>query len=247
MNLSKIERSDDYFIHSYEIDLTARLRFSALNRYLQESAWKNAEQLGFGFGALFKKDLAWVLTRMVISVDHLPGWNETIRIATWPSGKDTIFAYRDFQFFDTSGIELGRATTSWCVIDLRTRKPVLISDAFDHDLAELDKQMFDERPAKLAEITRTDLRWSTIVGYQDLDVNEHVTNSRYIDWIFESFDLDFLKKHRVQNLAINFQAEALYGYEVNVQTEKVSDLEYRHFIIQKRNNLEICRAETVWK
>ena len=247
MNSQSVLRNDDYYIHSYEVDLTMKLRFAALNRYMQESAWKNAEQLGFGFSALIQRNLAWVLTRIVTSVDHLPGWNESIRMTTWPSGKDTVFAFRDFQFFDTSGIELGRAATSWCVIDLRTRKPVLIRDAFDHDLAELDKQMFTERPAKLAEITRTDLRWSTIVGYQDLDVNEHVTNSRYIDWIFESFEIDFLKKHRVKNLAINFQAEALYGHEITVQTERLSDLEYRHVILQKHNQLEICRARTFWK
>ena len=109
---SSIRRNDDYYIHSYEVDLTTHLRFSSLNRYMQESAWKSAEQLGFGFGSLINKNLAWVLTRMVISIDHLPGWNESINIATWPSGKDSIFAFRDFQFFDKDQKELGRAATS---------------------------------------------------------------------------------------------------------------------------------------
>jgi len=244
---SSIRRNDDYYIHSYEVDLTTRLRFSSLNRYMQESAWKNAEQLGFGFDSLINKNLAWVLTRMVISIDHLPGWNESINIATWPSGKDSIFAFRDFQFFDKDQKELGRAATSWCIIDLQTRKPVFIRSAFENDLAELNSRMFAERPEKIESLKEINSEWRTIVGYQDLDVNGHVTNSRYIDWVFESLDLQFLKGHKVRNLEINFLAEALYKNEVVVKTESRSDTEYRHSIIQLSDSLEICRAKTVWK
>jgi len=242
-----IQRNDDYYIHSYEVDLTTRLRFSSLNRYMQESAWKNAEQLGFGFTALNSKNLAWVLTRMVISIDHLPGWNESINIATWPSGKDSIFAFRDFQFFDRDQKELGRAATSWCVIDLKTRKPVFVRSAFEHDLAEMDKQMYSERPGKIESLTKIDSEWKTVVGYQDLDVNGHVTNSRYIDWLFESIDLKFIKTHKVRNLEINFLTEALYKHEIVVRTEKIAETEYLHSIVQVSDGLEICRAKTSWK
>ena len=107
--------------------------------------------------------------------------------------------------------------------------------------------MFAERPGKIESLTDISLEWRTIVGYQDLDVNGHVTNSRYIDWVFESLDLQFLKDHKVRNLEINFLAEALYKHEVVVKTERQSDTEYRHSIIQLSDSLEICRAKTVWK
>ncbi len=247
MQDNSFQRNDEYFIHSYEVDLTMKLRFSALNRYMQESAWKNAEQLGFGFSSLVKKNLAWVLTRMVISIDHLPGWDESINIATWPSGKDSIFAFRDFQFFDKNQKELGRAVTSWCIIDLDSRKPVFVCSAFDHEIAEMDKQMFPKRPGKVESLSTVDSEWKTIVGYQDLDVNEHVTNSRYIDWIFESIDLEFLKHHKVRDIEINFLAEALYKKEIVVQTRKLKDTEFLHRIFQNDSEFEICRAKTVWK
>jgi len=244
---NSIVRNDKYYIHSYEADLTTRLRFAGLNRYMQESAWKSAEQLGFGFSRLIKKNLAWVLTRMVISIDHLPGWNKSINIATWPSGRDAMFGFRDFQFFDEGGKELGRAATSWCIIDLKTRKPILIRSAFEEELAEFDQQMFPERPCKIEPLERIASEWKTVVGYQDLDVNEHVTNSRYIDWLFESFDLQFLRAHRVARLEINFLAEALYKHAIVVRTEKISATEYRHSIVQADDDLEICRAKTLWR
>lgn len=247
MTNNSIVRSDKYYIHSYEVDLTTRLRFASLNRYMQESAWKSAEQLGFGFSRLIKRNLAWVLTRMTVSIDYLPGWNKSINIATWPSGRDAMFGFRDFQFFDAEGKEFGRAATSWCIIDLKTRKPVLIHSAFEEELAELNRRMFPARPSKVEALKQIDSEWKTVVGYQDLDVNEHVTNSRYIDWLLESFDLQFLRNHRVANLEINFLAEALYKHAVVVRTEKISATEYRHSIVQTKDDLEISRAKTLWR
>ncbi|MGC9363158.1 MAG: acyl-[acyl-carrier-protein] thioesterase [Fidelibacterota bacterium] len=242
-----LERVDDYYIHSYETDFTTKLRFSCLNRYMQESAWKNAEQLGFGFSRLIQGNFAWVLTRMLITLEPLPGWNETIRIATWPSGQEGLFAFRDFQIFDQGGKELGRATSSWCVIDLVTRKPVPLQSAFENGLAELDQRLFPGRPHKIEALKRADSEWRTVVGYQDLDVNEHVTNSRYIDWIFESFDLGIFRERRLRSLAINFLAEALYQHEIVVKTEQISATEFRHAVFQINDRREICRAETVWE
>jgi len=246
MNKENLKRSDNYRIHSYEIDLSKQLRFSSLNRYMQESAWKNAEQLGFGFTALMSKNIAWVLTRMIVTIDRMPGWNEGLRIDTWPSGREQVFAYRDFQFFDQKELELGRATTSWCVIDINTRRPIPVDQAFDVLLPDYPNHMFADRPGKVADLKDIHSNWLTLVGYQDLDVNEHVTNSRYIDWIFETFDLDFLKARSVKQLEINFLAEATFGKEVFVQTEKLSDSEYLHRISQKETGIEICRAKTVW-
>lgn len=242
-----LERSDDYYIHSYETDFTTRLRFSCLNRYMQESAWKNAEQLGFGFGALFDKNYSWVLTRMLISIEKLPGWNETIRIATWPSGQENLFAFRDFQIFDQGGKELGRATSSWCVIDLTTRKPVALQAAFEKELAAHDKRLFPERPPKVETAGEPTSEWQTKVGYQDLDVNGHVTNSRYVDWIFETFDCQMFEKQRLRSLSINFLAEALYKHVIVVKTEMITKRHFRHAVLQADEHLEICRAETIWE
>ncbi|HCK99952.1 MAG TPA: hypothetical protein DHW42_07625 [Candidatus Marinimicrobia bacterium] len=247
MNTDTIARSDQYRIHSYEIDLSKQLRFSSLIRYMQESAWKNAEQLGFGFSALISKNLAWVLTRMIVTIDRMPGWNESLKINTWHSGKDQIFAYRDFNFFDQKERELGRATSSWCVIDINSRRPVPVDQAFDILLPDHPNHMFADRPGKIADLKNNHSKWATLVGYQDLDVNEHATSSRYIDWLFETFDLDFLKTRTVSQLEINFLAEARFGKEIIVQTEKLTDSEYLHRISQKETDIEICRAKTVWK
>lgn len=240
-------RHDKFEIHSYEIDLKRRLKVSALNRYMQESAWKHAEQLGFGYTNFIVKKLTWVLTRMIIQIGKLPLWGETIEVFTWPSGRDDFFAFRDFQFFGADGSEFGRATSSWCVINLLDRRPQTMESVPLSKYPMVKELMFADRPGKIQSLKNADSEWRTHVGYQDLDVNEHVNNVRYLDWIMETYPLDFLKNRRLLRLEINYLAEALYGKDVIVFSQQISNFEFRHSIRQLDDQTEICRAELIWQ
>jgi len=240
-------RHDKFEIHSYEIDLKRRLKIPALNRYMQESAWKHAEQLGFGYTNLIVKKLTWVLTRMIIRIEKLPLWGETIEVITWPSGRDDFFAYRDFQFFGADDTEFGRATTSWCVISLQDRRPQTMESVALSKYPKVKEMMFADRPGKLQSLVNSDSEWRTYVGYQDLDVNEHVNNARYLDWITETYPLDFLKTHQLHRLDVNYLAEALYGKEIVVFNQRISDSELLHSIRQIDHQTEICRAKIIWQ
>jgi len=240
-------RHDKFEIHSYEIDLKRRLKIPALNRYMQESAWKHAEQLGFGYTNLIVKKLTWVLTRMIIQVDKLPLWGETIEVLTWPSGRDDFFAFRDFQFFRADDSEFGRATSSWCVISLQDRRPQTMDSVALSKYPKVKELMFADRPEKIQPLVKAESEWRTFVGYQDLDVNEHVNNVRYLDWITETYPLDFLKTHQLHRLDLNYLAEAFYGKDIAVINQRMSESEFLHSIRQIDDQTEICRAKVIWQ
>jgi len=240
-------RTDEYIVHSYEVDFARRLRLSVLNRYMQESAWQHAETLGAGYASLKSRNYAWVLTRAVISIEKLPTWGSLLNLSTWPSGLDHFFAYRDFLFNDSVNQEIGRATTSWCVIDLETRRPQPVEDIFPFRMPPDKKLMFAERPPKIEAVMGTDFVWHTKVGYQDLDTNEHVNNVRYIDWIYETFPLEFLKTHRLNRLAINYLSETFYNQEIALSTQKFDDRTYLHSVTQISDQNVICLAKTIWE
>lgn len=245
--MTELIRTDEYIIHSYEVDFGRRIRLSVLNRYMQESAWQHAEMLGAGYVSLLSRNFVWVLTRAVVRLEKFPAWGESLFLSTWPSGKDHFFAYRDFQFNDKDGRELGRATTSWCVIDLRERRPQPVAEIFPFRMPEDRKLMFPERPPKVDAPTGSDFIWNTKVGYQDLDINEHVNNVRYIDWIYETFPLEFLKSHHLHQIEINYLAETFYGQEISVKTQQISDDTFIHSVGQSNDQNAICRVKTVWK
>lgn len=48
-----------------------------------------------------------------------------------------------------------------------------------------------------------------IVGYSDIDVNGHLNNSKYIDFIMDCFSFENHKRYRVKSIQINYMNEAL--------------------------------------
>ena len=237
--------TDEYKIHSYEVDPKGQATIPFLCQFMQESAWNHAEHLGVGFSHLIEKNSAWVLSRQLIAIDLFPKWGDTITIQTWPTGRERLYWYRDFQILDEGDNPIGRATTAWLVIDLSKRRPQR-ADAIQLTLPDDVERLFRRRPEKIDSLNNGVLSNTIHVGYRELDVNDHVNNVKYIEWILDTFDLAFHKSHNLQEIEINYLSEATYGDEVSVIDETVDRLTFLHTLERNRDKTELCRARTRW-
>ena len=52
---------------------------------------------------------------------------------------------------------------------------------------------------------------SRTVAYSEVDMNRHLNNAKYADWVCELFDSETLKKDSIRDFRINFIAEAYMG------------------------------------
>jgi medium-chain acyl-[acyl-carrier-protein] hydrolase len=238
--------ADEYKIHSYEVDTKGQATIPFLCQFMQESAWNHAEHLGVGFSHLIEKNSAWVLSRQLIAIDLFPKWGDTITIQTWPTGRERLYWYRDFQILNEDDNPIGRATTAWLVIDLTRRRPQR-ADAIQLTLPDDIERLFRRRPEKIAPLNSRGLRNTIHVGYRELDVNDHVNNVKYIEWILDTFDLAFHKSHNLQEIEINYLSEATYGDEVSVIDETVNRLTFLHSLERNGDKTELCRARTRWQ
>src|SRR6266702_8253653 len=98
--------TENFKIHSYEVGLSRRATLETVCRYFQEAAWNHAEALGVGYSQLQRQNKIWVLSRLLVKVEHYPRWAETVTIRTWPRAAKSIFAMRDFEVFDSVGTRL---------------------------------------------------------------------------------------------------------------------------------------------
>ena len=109
------------------------------------------------------------------------------------------------------------------------------------------EQVFSHELTKL-ELDQTDLSTKSVqVEYCDLDVNEHVNNVKYIEWVLESFPLEFHKSKVIAEFEINYLVEAFCGDQLFISSEKMNDVTYKHCINRLEDNKELCRARTLWK
>jgi acyl-ACP thioesterase len=188
--------------------------------WLQEAASLNAETLAFSksnFEAA-GENISWVLTRLKVRMTRFPRWGETVSILTFPRGGRRIVAYRDFLLSGTAGEELGRATSEWMLIDLASRKVVAIPDSVFAAANTVREPVFGEESfAKLRwdcrEMAGDALSFRARRG--DIDLNGHVNNVHYVEWLMEGRPDAAGPCHE---LDIVFKSETLAGEEVRVET-----------------------------
>ena len=237
--------TDDYAIHSYESDLNAKATPTALLQFMQESAWNHAEHLQLGFSHLAPKGLAWVLARLSLKITTLPKWHEKITLETWPSGRERLFAHRDFRISSLDKV-LALGSTSWIVIDIERRRPQRTESYFQLDQWDAER-VFPQFTGKVPQLTGADSTSTQRVKFSHLDVNGHVNNVKYLEFVIDSLPYDFLVEHQMTSLEMNFLAEALYGDTIEIKSQEIGHLSYLHSLQRKHKGDELCRLKTIWR
>lgn len=240
-----MEYSEKFKIHSYEVDMTNKATLQAICQYLQEVASNHAEKLGFGMTWLMENNRTWMLSRLNVKMDTYPKSGDEIIIRTWPTGAHRLFVLRDFVIENAQGQILGVAGSSWVYMNLETHHPIHpLSGEITFIAPDGVKRTISENPDKVGLTDNPVLKSVYKVRYNDLDMNNHVNNIKYIEWLLESMDPEFRKTHIPDELLINFLAEAVYGHEVSVHLDTTEN-GYSHSITN--DGKDICRSETHWK
>ena len=196
-----------FTVTSADTDMFGRLKLSVLANYLIQSAISSADKLGFGFNDLKNEKLFWVLHRLTIKIEKQLNIFDELEVETWPKTVEGLLYIRDFIVRDKNKNIVAKATSAWLAIDLIKKRPKIIGgeviDIF-HSLKH--KNAIDELPIKLSEMKNGEVN-EIQTSFFDLDLNQHVTSTRYIDWIMDTFSVDFHSKNYVKNLSINYLLE----------------------------------------
>lgn len=247
--------SDTYQLHTHQADpfLTAGLPFYC--RSVQEGAAAHALYEGCANTDLHAMGKTWVLSRLKLSIEKYVTWPSAINFKTWINSPFRFFAPREARGTDEDGNELFRSMAYWVVIDLEKRrpeKPGIINDFIglseDHSLwtgTTLSKLPADQ-----------DLEASSIykpqLMYRDIDSVRHINNISYIEWILESFPLEYKTDYKPCDFEINFLAESFLGDELVIYTSRDqngSEDTWQHTIMKVQGDVQIeaCRARSIWK
>lgn len=227
-----------FSIKSYHTDQEGNLTFSSLFHFLQECAWDNARLNDFGYEFLKQNNAFWVLSRVLVEIDKYPKWKDEIEIKTWPKGADGFFALRDFEI-SLKGKVVGRVTSSWLILDVKTRRPRKLDNFnFIHENFHSENAI-DKKLSKVVSKGVLKELETRKVYYSDLDVNKHVNNATYVRWIMDSYFSKEQKK-MVSEFEINFLTELMLSDEFTVS--EVHEDNNSYFVLKNIQNKEVCKA-----
>ena len=125
---------------------------------------------------------------------------------------------RYFIFENESGEQLGYAGTIWVLMDLTERKMVPPA-ALDAPIPTASCKPPLRMPAKAVSLKGEGTAHEHMPLYSELDVNGHVNNTKYVQWMCDSLGAETMGNHFIDSLIVNYAHEVLPSHPVTLRTE----------------------------
>lgn len=226
-----------FTIPCYDTDASWRLKPSSFMDLAQEAAGQHAVYLGFGYDDLIATNTAWILSRVHVEFVDAPKWRENITLRTWHKGLNRLFFLRDFILTDDEGRERVKATTSWLVLNLETRRLVRDPKLMEEGTVCLDNVI--ETPADkvvMPKDAEPQYVMDHHVAYSDVDMNGHTNNAMYMQWAMDAVDYDIASTRPVKWFTINFNHETKPGDIVALYKVVKEEEDGRHVFVEGKVN-----------
>ncbi len=180
-----------------------------------DSAGQHAEILGFAKDFLLEQNYTWVLSRINMELENLVADLEMLYIDTWISVVKSAFSVRLFEIHDGQGTRIAYGSSYWSIISTKTRKIAPIQDIIGDKSSVNAREIPCNLPQKIV-LERGELVAQQIAEYTDLDYNGHTNSNRYVEWVINTFSLDFWKKHKLVKLTLNYNQEVYWEDEIYI-------------------------------
>lgn len=219
-------RKDSVYKKKYQISISnvninKRLGLVGLLDFLQDIATLHAEDAGFGLEEMIRNQSFWVLVRQKLNIQKYPQWNDEIEIHTWSRKPEGMYAFREFEFF-LNGELIGNCSTVWMILDGVTRKikkpdfPLeMINPRKDYNLNYIAERVNLNDHFEFIN--------SLVVRNSDIDLNMHVNNTKYSQWVLDSISIEKHKSFVIREYEINFLLEVQLGDKIDIFSSQNSD------------------------
>ena len=189
-------------------DCFGRCKPSSLLRFAQDAAEAHCLLLGADWDTMAKKNYFWAVIRQRLEITRLPKAGETVTVKTWPM--PTKVAYpRATEGFDAEGNSLFKVSSVWVIMDMTSRTMVLPGKS-GVEVAGTTYGTELKVPGGLPKCTPQRQTQRT-VSFSDLDINGHMNNTRYLDWVCDLLSAAYHKEHPLKAITICYMNEALEG------------------------------------
>ena len=218
---------ESQILRTCDCDFMGTWRPSAILTAMQEVAGMHSEAIGCGRNALLKNGIVWVLSRCEIRMQKYPRIGDTVRVETMATPNRRWFFPRYFWFRDEEGRDLGCASTLWVLLNVHDRKM-----AAPGDVAKTIPDTTGIQPPMGLPGTVEDVKAAQettlhrMPMYFDLDVNQHVNNTRYADWACDALGVDVMREYCLETMLINYAAEVRPEQEMELRASRAG-LAYR--------------------
>jgi len=202
----------DYYVHTYEVDINKRLKVSALLNNFQDAMVHNADSYGAGTDFYQSIGLVWVLIDYEIDITDLPIGKSTITCGTLPYSFKRYFAYRKWEMKDQANNLIASAKGKFVLVDINTKEIVSptkeIISMFKYSLDMAHAVPFSKNKQISGPVIYNNI---DTVKTSYIGINNHMNNVYYMIVAYDNIPKDILESFEIEKIRITFKKESLLG------------------------------------
>lgn len=240
----------EFTVHLHHLGPNGLARPSLIFDCLQDAASEQSARLGYSIRELIRRGLTWVVSRYRVKVSRYPRWQERFRVTTWRSPQQGHSAPREFALVDADNRTIALARGIFILLDRHSKRPV---DPAEHipGYPVADETVFADDFRALPEVSPADASTRVLIRHEDLDLNRHVNNTRYMTFALESVPGPIMGSHVPDRIDISFLHSAGYGDTIRSMIRQHrypgGRTQFIHQLVGEPEPIEYCRLSTRWK
>lgn len=219
---------DQYFtVKNYETDFRQSLKPSAMLGFFQEIAGEHSEEMGLGFENLREQGLFWVLSKIYVEVERLPVFRDKVKAVTWPQMPNKAIYERSFLLESAEGDLLLKAFSRWCILKADCGRILPCSKIQQPELNYITEKSVAFDDWHMPSVTdKTQASFSLKIANSEYDLNNHVNNIKYADYVFNCFAVEELRSRRLKSFQIHYVRQSHENDVLDFYREEVNPGEY---------------------
>ncbi|WP_195251480.1 acyl-[acyl-carrier-protein] thioesterase [Romboutsia sp. 1001713B170207_170306_H8] len=248
--LNKFEKN--YEVTYRDTDARGECFFTSYMNFMADCGLSQEEKLGFSLPEMVKNNHTWMLYDYDVIVYKYVKYKEKVRVITYAKSLNKFYALRVFEMYNEDNELISEGSTLALLIDTIKKRPCRIPNEY-YKAYGVEKENCGQgkRDLEVKNIQRLDYEKKVEVRYTDIDMNWHVGNVKYIEWVLETIPLYIIKNYRTHQIKIKYKKEVVYGTNVSIQTqincinEESNEISTIHKLVNDQYE-ELALIETYW-
>lgn len=209
--------TQNYEIKDNMVDCFGNLKPAQILFIAQDMGGRHCDALSLSYDVLASRRQFWVVTRHRVQITRLPKSGEIIRAETWAMPTTPAYYPRSVIAYDEKGQELFRAITLWVLMDTDTRDWINPSKS-GIEIPGIVRGLELSTPRGIVPRNMVNSS-SRRVCFTDLDRNNHMNNTRYMEWVEDLFPSQFHREHSLKEFSVCYEKECLEGQMLDMHYE----------------------------
>ncbi len=208
----------EYELRGSDFDCYDRLQPSSIMDLFQDVAGIHAVRLGVGFDDLIARQMIWVLTKVKYEIVGKAERYQRVRVRTWPLPPSRVNFRREYMIEALDGTPLVLGTSEWVVVHSEKRRVLPAEALYPEGEEYCLQQLFEGRLRKVPAFEPTGDGQRVLPTFTHLDINGHVNNTKYADYVMDLLQLP--PQQEIAVFQIDYHREVLQGMSLQLHAER---------------------------